>query len=141
MVAAPTSTGELHSAGTGKRLAWILPWLFLAPALTIYIVVVVYPMAYSAYLSFFKWDGVSPTKQFVGLQNYLTLLLNDPVFWIALRNNAIWLVASLLLPTSIGLGLAVLLNQKFGGSHIFRSMFYFPAILSLSIVGLIWNWI
>ena len=107
----------------------------------IYVVVVVYPMAYSAYLSFFKWDGVSPTKQFVGLQNYLTLLLNDPVFWIALRNNAIWLVASLLLPTSIGLGLAVLLNQKFRSSHIFRSVFYFPAILSLAIVGLIWNWI
>ncbi|MGA7879940.1 MAG: sugar ABC transporter permease, partial [Terrimicrobiaceae bacterium] len=137
MAAAPNST-ELHSAGPGKRLAWLLPWLFLAPALTIYFVVVVYPMAYSAYLSFFKWDGVSPTKQFVGLQNYLTLLLNDPVFWIALRNNAIWLVASLLLPTSIGLGLAVLLNQKFRGSHILRSVFYFPAILSLAIVGLIW---
>ena len=126
MVAAPNTTGELHSAGLRKGFAWLLPWLFLAPALTIYVVVVVYPMAYSAYLSFFKWDGVSPTKQFVGLQNYLTLLLNDPVFWIALRNNAIWLVASLLLPTSIGLGLAVLLNQKFRGSHIFRSVFYFP---------------
>lgn len=141
MVSAPTSTGELRAAGPGKRLGWLLPWLFLTPALTIYGIVVVYPMVYSAYLSFFKWDGVSPTKQFVGLQNYLTLLLNDPVFWIALRNNAIWLVASLLLPTSIGLGLAVLLNQKFRSSHIFRSVFYFPAILSLAIVGLIWNWI
>ena len=74
MVAVQNSTGELHSAGARKRFAWLLPWLFLAPALTIYLIVVVYPMAYSAYLSFFKWDGVAPTKQFVGLQNYLTLL-------------------------------------------------------------------
>ena len=135
------AVGELQVRSARKSFSWLLPWVFLAPALTIYVVVVVYPMAYSAYLSFFKWDGVSPTKQFVGSQNYISLLLTDQVFWIALRNNAIWLVAALLLPTSIGLGLAVLLNRKFRGSNIFRSVFYFPAILSLAVVGLIWNWI
>jgi len=135
------AVGELQVRSARKSFSWLLPWAFLAPALTIYVVVVVYPMAYSAYLSFFKWDGVSPTKQFVGSQNYISLLLTDQVFWIALRNNAIWLVAALLLPTSIGLGLAVLLNRKFRGSNIFRSVFYFPAILSLAVVGLIWNWI
>src|SRR5262252_1301142 len=118
-----------------------LPWLFLAPALIIYSVVVVYPMVYSSYLSLFRWDGVSPTKVFVGLENYGILLTQNDVFWIALRNNAIWLVAALLLPTSIGLGLALLLNTKFRGSHIFRSIFYFPAVLSLAVVGLIWTWI
>jgi raffinose/stachyose/melibiose transport system permease protein len=118
-----------------------LPWLFLAPALAIYTVIVVYPMVYSAYLSLFRWDGVSPTKVFVGLENYWILLTQNDVFWIALKNNAIWLVAALLLPTSIGLGLAVLLNSRFRGSHIFRSIFYFPAVLSLAVVGLIWTWI
>jgi len=118
-----------------------LPWLFLAPALAIYTVVVVYPMVYSAYLSLFRWDGVSPAKVFVGLQNYWILLTQNDVFWIALKNNAIWLVAALLLPTSIGLGLAILLNSRFRGSHIFRSIFYFPAVLSLAVVGLIWTWI
>ena len=135
------SVGEAEARPARKDWNWLLPWVFLAPALAIYVVVVVYPMAYSSYLSFFKWDGVAPTKQFVGLQNYVTLLLKDQVFWIALRNNAIWLVASLLVPTSIGLGLAVLLNRKFRSSNIFRSVFYFPAILSLAVVGLIWNWI
>jgi raffinose/stachyose/melibiose transport system permease protein len=133
--------GELQVRNVRKGFAWLLPWAFLAPALAIYVVVVVYPMTYSAYLSFFKWDGVSPTRQFVAFQNYITLLLNDSVFWIALRNNAIWLVAALLLPTSIGLGLAVLLNRRFRGSNVFRSVFYFPAILSLAVVGLIWTWI
>jgi raffinose/stachyose/melibiose transport system permease protein len=118
-----------------------LPWAFLAPALVIYSVVVVYPMVYSAYLSLFRWDGISPTKVFVGLDNYVILLTQNDVFWIALKNNAIWLVCALLLPTSIGLGLAILLNSKFQGSHIFRSVFYFPAVLSLAVVGLIWTWI
>src|SRR6201998_1616139 len=118
-----------------------LPWLFLAPGLLIYTVVVVYPMVYSAYLSLFRWDGVAPTKVFVGIQNYVILLTQNDVFWIALKNNAVWLVAALLLPTSIGLGLAVLLNSRFRGSHIFRSIFYFPSVLSLAVVGLIWTWI
>src|ERR1700675_498290 len=98
-------------------------------------------MVYSSYLSLFRWDGVAPTKAFVGLDNYGILLTQNDVFWIALRNNAIWLVAALLLPTSIGLGLAILLNSKFRGSHIFRSIFYFPSVLSLAVVGLIWTWI
>ena len=118
-----------------------LPWWFLAPALLIYSVVVVYPMVYSSYLSLFRWDGIAPTKTFVGLQNYADLFTQDQVFWIALKNNAVWLVAALLLPTSIGLGLALLLNLKFRGSAVFRSIFYFPAVLSLAVVGLIWTWI
>ena len=118
-----------------------LPWIFLAPALVIYSVVVVYPMLFSAYLSFFRWEGVAPKKIFVGFQNYITLLTHNEVFWIALKNNAIWLTAALLVPTSIGLSLALLLNSRFRGSHIFRSIFYFPAVLSLAVVGLIWTWI
>jgi raffinose/stachyose/melibiose transport system permease protein len=98
-------------------------------------------MVFSSYLSLFRWDGISPTKVFVGFENYIILFTQNDVFWIALKNNAIWLVIALLLPTSIGLGLALLLNTRFRGSHIFRSIFYFPAVLSLAVVGLIWTWI
>ena len=103
--------------------------------------VVVYPMVYSGYLSLFRWDGISPTKVFVGFENYITLFTKNDVFWIALKNNAIWLVIALFLPTSMGLGFALLLNSRFRGSNIFRSVFYFPAVLSLAVVGLIWTWI
>src|SRR6201993_5122882 len=95
------------SAKTSDDSLRFLPWLFLAPALLIYSIVVVYPMIYSAYLSLFRWDGVSPTKVYVGLENYGILFTQNDVFWIALKNNAIWLVAALLSPTSIGLGLAI----------------------------------
>ena len=137
------SAGSKRSPSAKKRRDQLrfLPWIFLAPALVIYSVVVVYPMLFSAYLSFFRWDGVAPKKIFVGFQNYITLLTHNEVFWIALKNNAIWLIAALLVPTSIGLGLALVLNSRFRGSHIFRSIFYFPAVLSLAVVGLIWTWI
>jgi raffinose/stachyose/melibiose transport system permease protein len=138
---APRGAQTLKSAKASDDHLRFLPWAFLAPALVIYTVVVVYPMIYSSYLSLFRWDGISPTKVFVGLQNYVTLLTQNEVFWIALKNNAVWLVAALLLPTSIGLGFALLLNTKFRGSHVFRSIFYFPAVLSLAVVGLIWTWI
>jgi raffinose/stachyose/melibiose transport system permease protein len=138
---APRGAQTLKSAKASDDHLRFLPWVFLAPALVIYTVVVVYPMIYSSYLSLFRWDGISPTKVFVGLQNYVTLLTQNEVFWIALKNNAVWLVAALLLPTSIGLGFALLLNTKFRGSHVFRSIFYFPAVLSLAVVGLIWTWI
>ncbi|MBV8278387.1 MAG: sugar ABC transporter permease, partial [Verrucomicrobia bacterium] len=148
-MATTTVPAEIVSAGRKRSPAAkrvrdqlrFLPWVFLAPALVIYSVVVVYPMLYSAYLSLFRWDGVAPKKVFVGFQNYVTLLTHNEVFWIALKNNAIWLVAALLVPTSIGLGLALVLNSRFRGSHIFRSIFYFPAVLSLAVVGLIWTWI
>ncbi|MBV9272935.1 MAG: sugar ABC transporter permease [Verrucomicrobia bacterium] len=121
-------------------MAGTRPWFFVAPALLIYAIVIVYPLVFSVYLSFFRWDGISPSKVFVGLQNYITLFTGDPIFWVSLTNNAIWLIASLILPTGIGLILALVLNQRFRGSRIFRTLFYVPAVLSLAIVGLIWTW-
>jgi raffinose/stachyose/melibiose transport system permease protein len=118
----------------------VQPWLFIAPAIFIFVVVLVYPMIYSIYLSLFEWNGVSETKNFVGLDNYVELFTSNRVFWIAFKNNVIWVVLSVLVPTGIGLALALTLNMTFGGNSFFRGLFYFPAILSMSIVGLIWSW-
>lgn len=116
------------------------PWLFIAPALIAYGAIVVYPTIYSMWLSLHAWDGMRPTMRFVGLANYVDLFVGDRVFKVALRNTAIWAVASLLLPTGIGLGLALLLNRPFRGRVFFRAVFYLPSILSLSLTGLIWSW-
>lgn len=115
--------------------------LFLAPALLIYLTIIVYPMIYSAYLSLFEWDGIGPTKRFVGLGNYWSLWYENRVFWVALKNNALWTAVALTVPTGLGLLLALILNQKLAARGFYRGIFYFPAILSLSICGLIWTWI
>jgi raffinose/stachyose/melibiose transport system permease protein len=115
--------------------------LFTLPALAIYATIIVYPLFYSGYLSLFDWDGVRDRRTFVGLENYRILLTENRVFWIALTNNAIWTTVALIVPTTLGLILALALDQRLRGRAFFRGIFYFPAILSLSITGLIFTWI
>jgi raffinose/stachyose/melibiose transport system permease protein len=114
------------------------PLIFLSPAIAIYVFVMIFPMFYSLYLTFHDISG--PVIEYVGLQNYRTLLFNDPIFWLSLKNNAIWLLLALTIPVSLGLILAEVMNKSFKGRLIFRSLFYYPHILSLTIVALIWVW-
>lgn len=118
-----------------------LALLFVLPALVIYLTVIVYPLLYSSWLSLHDWNGVSDTKTFVGLDNYRVLLEENRVFWVALKNTALWTVVALTVPTSLGLALALALNRKLRGTAFYRSVYYFPAILSMSITGLIFTWI
>jgi raffinose/stachyose/melibiose transport system permease protein len=76
----------------------------------------------------------------VGLANYKVLFARDPIFWVALRNNLLWTAYSLVFPVAIGLILALFLNEEFKGRTILRGIFYYPSILSLIAVGLIWRW-
>jgi raffinose/stachyose/melibiose transport system permease protein len=132
-----TARGKTFST----RSDWLVEAIFLAPAMLIYVTVIVYPLVYSTWLSLFDWDGISPTKRFVGLDNYVTLWSGNRVFWIALKNNALWTAVALVVPTALGLALALILNSKLRARGFYRGIFYFPAILSLSICGLIWTWI
>jgi raffinose/stachyose/melibiose transport system permease protein len=117
------------------------PWLFMLPALLIYLGFLVYPVVSSLALSLLRWDGLSADRAFVGLGNYQEILFNDPVARIALRNNIVWMVATVLIPTALGLLLAVALNQKLPGRNFFRSAIYAPGVLPLVAVGLIWSWL
>ena len=68
-------------------------------------------------LSFLKWNGLTTTKQFVGLANYVQVFTQDPVFWQAVRNTVLWTVLSVIFPPAIGFGLALALNQNIPGSQ------------------------
>jgi raffinose/stachyose/melibiose transport system permease protein len=118
----------------------LTPYLFLLPALFFYGVFLVYPMLWSLYVSLFQWDGLSPDMIFVGLGNYSRILFEDEVAQAALWNNVLWTVGTLVVPTGIGLALALALNRGLRGSVIFRTIFYSPAVLPLVAVGLIWSW-
>lgn len=122
------------------RSGTIKPWLFILPALLIYLMIIFVPSLYTFYLSFFKWNGVAPDKTFVGLGNYLDLLLRDAVFMKALWNNVLWTIGSLTIILGFGLMLALLLNKKIKGRIVFRGIFYFPYVLSGVIVATIWTW-
>ena len=121
--------------------SWVTAYLFLAPALAIYLVFLVYPIFHSLWVSLHAWDGLSPTWEFVGLANYQRLFFEDPVAWQALKNNVLWTAFKLLVPTVLGLLLAVALNRAIAGRTVLRAIFYAPGVLPLVAVGIIWAWI
>jgi multiple sugar transport system permease protein len=123
-----------HRARVGIKLA---PWLFLAPAMIIFAVYVIYPIIESIWLSFYQWDGLGE-KVWVGLANYSELFDTD-AFYTALKNNFLWLIFFMLAPP-IGLAIALFLNQQVKGIRIVKSLFFFPFVISQVVVGLVFSW-
>jgi multiple sugar transport system permease protein len=98
-----------------------------------------FPALSSVALSFTSWDGIGGigTAKWVGFQNYHQIFTIYPPFWPALRHNVIWLVFFLLLPTTFGIFLAVLLDRSIRGTRLYQSAIYLPVMLSLALVGFI----
>lgn len=115
---------------------------YLAPAVILYGVFLLYPMLDSIRLSFFTWSGyATEAQEFVGLRNYHYLLTQDAVFWRALRNSMIWVALSVAIPMVISLLMALALNQRIWGRNAFRSVFYIPSVFASITVAAIWRWI
>lgn len=114
--------------------------LFLLPALLIYTIFVLWPIAKSARYSFYDWNGIGPLEHYQGLENYHRLV-DDPVFWQALKHNVIVVGWSLGTQIPLGIGLAILLTRGLKGSALFRTLFFAPMVLSEVIIGVIWRWI
>lgn len=110
-----------------KRKVDFGAYAFLIPAAVIYLSVIVVPVFYSLFISLFKWNGVAE-KEFVGLSNYVNLFTNDATFMIALKNNLIWIVLTIVLLMTVSLGFAVILNKQFRGRTVFRAFSIFPAL-------------
>lgn len=113
------------------------PWLFMAPALLLFAAYVLYPIAQSIYISFHAWDGLGE-KEWVGLDNYYELTEDEQISG-AIVNNVYWLLFYLLCP-ALGLGLAVFLNQQVRGIRLAKSLFFFPFVINLVVVGLVYRW-
>ncbi len=114
--------------------------VLLAPALIVFSIFVLWPLIDSFRYSFTNWNGFNPNYKFIGLDNFAKIF-SDPNFFTAIVNTAIWMAAALVLPTLLGLALALLLNTGLRGAAIFKSIFYLPICLSAVIVGQIWIWI
>ena len=103
-------------------------WLVWLPALA------------SVALSFTKWNGFKLSGiEWVGTQNYTDIATIYPPFWPAIQNNVIWLVFLFVLPTIFGIFLAVILDHEMRGSRFYQTAFYLPVVLSMALVGFIWQ--
>jgi multiple sugar transport system permease protein len=99
------------------------------------------PAAMSVFLSFFNWDGLGGfgSAEPVGLKNYQDATTIYPPFWPAVRHNLVWLFALFVGPTALGILLAVILDRELRGSRIYQTAFFLPTVLSLALIGFIWQ--
>jgi raffinose/stachyose/melibiose transport system permease protein len=131
---------DLRPRHRKARHGGLVAWAFALPALAVYVIFLVYPALQSLWFSLTNWDGLSPTYDFVGLDNYANLP-KDPVVGQALLNNAVWTVVTIVVPVVIGLLLAMALNGKVRGKPVLRLIFYTPAVMPLVAVASIWGWL
>jgi multiple sugar transport system permease protein len=118
----------------GQRLTAAL---LLAPAVALFLVFVIYPIAASFLLSLQQWNGLG-ARSWIGLANYAELF-DDKVFYRALLNNLLWLALNFLAPV-LGLGIALLINQTLPGIRLIRALFFLPFVISAVVVGMVFSW-
>ncbi|MFK7879516.1 carbohydrate ABC transporter permease [Roseobacter sp.] len=134
----PDTTTERPARSWYKRneIA-VTPWLFLAPAILFFLFYVLWPIYQSFVVSFYAWDGLGEAT-YVGMSNYVELM-DDSAFEVSLWNNLKWLLFYLLAIPG-GLFIALFLNQTVTGIRIYKSLFFFPFVLSQVVVGLVFSW-
>lgn len=140
----PSSRVAAHASAARRRpgqlgrMATIVG--FLVPTALLYTSLVLLPVVQAVYYSFFRWNGLGPLQNFVGLANY-TRILNDRVFVAALSHNLQLVALSLLVQLPLALGLALLVRRITRGRALFRTVFFLPFVLSEVVTGVIWNFI
>lgn len=115
----------------------VVAWLFLTPALLLLALFSFWPVIWGGVLAFTEYKIITPPT-WVGLRNFEDLV-EDPVFWISLKNSLLYLLIVPLIQLGAIL-LAVLVNNRLPGVRIFRTAFYLPVVTSVSVVGLMWGW-
>jgi raffinose/stachyose/melibiose transport system permease protein len=124
--------------GSRRSRKWLMIGLFLVPALVLYLVFVLLPIVQAAQYSLFKWNGLTPLTDFIGLKNYQVALSNS-TFMTSVGNNLLIVVLSLVLQIPFSLALAVMLNRRFPGRAVFRLLFFLPYVLSEAITGIVFS--
>ncbi|CAL9366399.1 Melibiose_raffinose_stachyose import permease protein MelD [Streptomyces sp. enrichment culture] len=109
-----------------------------APAITVFLMFVIFPVALAAYYGFYRWQGYGAPTDWVGLNNY-KLILTDPAFQDVLGHNGLILVLSLVVQGPLAIVLALLLNQRIRGRSVIRVLVFVPYIVSEVIVGTGWS--
>ena len=117
-----------------------LALLFLLPALLLLLLFVYYPIAESFVLSLYRWKAFSSDRVYVGLE-YYRKLFSDAVFYTALKNNVLYSAISIVFQVGLGLVFAAILEEKAfrGMQPFFRTVYFLPSVISISVVGLLFQ--
>ena len=135
--AAPRRRGSRSFSPRDRRILILMAGV----PLLLHVGLVWVPSLLSVVLSFTRWNGIGGlgTIEPVGLENYSQITTIYTPFWPAVQNNLLWLAVFLLIASPLGLLLAVLLDKEIRGSRFYQSALYLPVVLSLALVGFIWQ--
>ncbi|WP_101295581.1 carbohydrate ABC transporter permease [Halegenticoccus soli] len=112
--------------------------LFALPYLLVFSIFLLYPLLKGLYMSLFDWNAIYPSEsEFVLLDNYVRMM-NDPLFWVAVKNTVYFVVLTVPTLVILGLLLALGVNRQIKGRKFLRAVFFSPYILTVSVVALIW---
>ena len=114
------------------------PYLFLAPALVLLAVFVIYPIIAVVYYSFTDYDIIQPPV-WIGLENFQNLFA-DETFWLALTHSIVYLLVTPILIV-LSIALAIVVNRQLRGIHIYRALYFVPAVSGSIAIGLSWRWL
>jgi ABC-type sugar transport system permease subunit len=120
-----------------RRDRWVIALMIGVPLL-LELALIWGPAVSTVFLSFTNAHGAGPSKS-VGDANYTYMRTVDPDFWPAVRHNVIWLIEFTVLATPLGMLLAVVLDRGIRGSRIYQSIFFLPVMLSLALIGIVWE--
>ncbi len=123
-----------------RRIRWQPAWLFVAPSLLIISVFIIFPILQSLWFSLHDWKIGAAVQEWVGLGNYLELFA-DEHFWNALRVTAVFSVVSVVAQMVVGYWLASALLRDNLINRVVRSVFFFPTIVALATIGLVWRFL
>jgi multiple sugar transport system permease protein len=133
-------TTKANQLSAAQRNEERTAWLFVLPIVVGILVFNIYPVLFSLYASFTRWNLLSPPT-WVGLANYTTLFTSDPFFFSTLRNTLLYALGTVFVGIILSLGAALLLNMKVRGQNIFRSIFFMPVIIPTAAAALAWVWL
>lgn len=125
--------GDRGHGGDAASALWLM-----APALAVYAVFTLLPIAMTFWLSFTNSAGFNTPAEFAGLENYRKAVA-DPVIWLALRHTFLWLAYHVVLAGGLGLALALGISSLSRSRVFFRTVFFLPHLVSLAVVGVIWS--
>ncbi len=124
-----------------RKLEWQpIGYLFIAPAVVLFIVFVFVPIFASLFFSFTHFDVLHPPR-WVGLQNFITIITADPRFWKAFRNTVLYVIGVVPTGISLALLLAVALEELTRGKQLFKILYFVPTVTSVVAVAVIWKWL
>jgi multiple sugar transport system permease protein/raffinose/stachyose/melibiose transport system permease protein len=137
----PSSVAGITPDGRrGPRIRFQPAWLFAFPSLAIIIVFIVYPITQSFWYSLHNWRIGADVQEWLGLGNYIELF-SDDLFWNALRVTVVFAIVSVIAQMTLGYWAAAALLRDSWFNRVVRSIFFFPTIVALATIGLVWRFL